>query len=509
MSGRVNRAAWLLAGALAWGWTWKHLSIEWTTNDQYQYALGVPPLALYLAWRRWRGTFAADARRWPALPLVCAGWATFAFGELLRWHDPIWRLTGALLAAGATLVTIAALYRIGGRALLRRQAFPLLFAWVSVPWPVPLELVVTQNLLHFVTGFTAGVLGLMGIGVLQHGNAIEMTGGMLGIEDACSGIRSLQAALMATLFLGEYFRLSRGRRMSLVAGGALLALALNCARVLSLALLMQARGAAVEARLHDPVGDLATAATFLGVLGLTMLLGRGRKPAPEEGGGPPLPARGFDGLAACGAFAAIPLLVWLWFASIGATGVGGDLRQQWRLAYSQLAPSWEAEPFEARPGERTGLRFSTWQACRVRTPAGWNAQVIHVGWDRGASMPSLAFYHTPELCMPWVGWTETGRPEELDLPSRGGPIPCMAYRFQQDGAAIIVLQSLSSGGENGCHRIDPTHIEGRWHRLLTLLRAPMRQVNEELLVYLPDFGDRAVQSRAAAELLNAVLIRGS
>ena len=504
MSGRGNRWAWLLAGAFAWGWAWRHLSIEWTTNDQYQYALGVPPLSLYLAWRRWRGPFAAGSPGWLCLAAATLGWVAFALGELLRWHDPIWRMTGGLLAGGATLVTAAGFYRIGGTPLLRREVFPILFPWMGVPWPMPWELFLTQHLLHFVTTVTTAALGLIGIGVLQHGNVIELRAGMLGIDDACSGIRSLQASLMATLFLGEYFRLSRGRRLGLVAGGMLSALALNCARVLGLALLLNARGSDAEMRFHDAAGSVATVATFLGVLGLSLALGRGRAPDEAEGGRTGF-AQGFDGAAVCGAFMAIPLLSWAWFAWMGADHPVEDQRPQWTLSYSQLDPAWQAESVEPRPGEREGLRFGTWQGCQLRTPEGWNARIIHIGWNRGASMPSLAFYHTPELCMPWVGWTEVGHPEKMSLPARGGAISCVAYRFAQDGVGIIVLQSLSSGGENGYHLIDPEHTESRWHRLRTLWRAPLRQVNEELLIYLPDFGGQEAQTRAATELLDAVI----
>jgi exosortase len=416
MKGLGNRHAWLLAGMLAWAWAWKHLSIEWTTNEQYQYALGVPPLAFYLAWRQWRGPFAPGRPGWLCLASVILGVAAFALGELLRWHDPIWRMTGGLLAAGATLVTAAGFYRIGGTPLLRRETFPILFTWAAVPWPLPCEFFLTQNLLRYVTTVTAGVLELMGIGVLQHGNAIELTGGILGIDDACSGIRSLQASLMATLFLGEYFRLSRGRRLGLVAGGILCALVLNCARVLGLALLLHAQGSDVAARFHDAAGDAATVATFVGLLGLALLLGRGRL-SDADGAGRSELVPGFDGAAVCGAIVAIPLLSWGWFAWMGATRLPDDQRPQWTLSYSRLTPVWQVEPVEPTPGERTGLLFGTWQECQLRTPEGWNARIIHVGWNPGTSMPSLAFYHTPELCMPSIGWTEVGRPEKIIVPS--------------------------------------------------------------------------------------------
>jgi hypothetical protein len=79
----------------------------------------------------------------------------------------------------------------------------------------------------------------------------------------------------------------------------------------------------------------------------------------------------------------------------------------------------------------------------------------------------------------------------------------MAYRFEQEGRAVAVLQSVSSGGVNGFHVIDPAHIEDRWHRLRTLWQAPLRQVNEELLLYVPDF-EPPRRAAAAAALLGAL-----
>jgi len=504
MNERVNRMAWLLAALLAWMWTWRHLSIEWRTNAQYEYGFGVPFLCLYMVWTRWRGPMGAGrGRGW--MLVAAAGWLAFTLGELLRWHDPIWRFTAGLLAAGATLLSTASFFRLGGWPLLRREVFPLAFAWTAVPWPLPLELALTQNLLRFVTAFTTALLGVAGIPALQHGNAIELSNGILGIDDACSGIRSLQAALMATLFLGDYFRLSPWRRTGFVLGGAIISFAANCIRVLALALTFHGGGPATAIRYHDTVGTIATAVTFLAVFILAGVF-RDRRSAGPVVSSPRHTNPGYGGIFACFAFMAIPLLTWSWFARVASATALAPERPQWTLNPSKLPPAWRSESVEPRPGERTGLQFSTWQGCRLQSPEGWSTQVIHLGWKPGESMPSLAFYHTPALCMPWVGWTEIGHPKKMTLPLRGGAVPFVAYHFTQDGVGLLVLQSLSSGGENGYHILDPEHLENRWHRLLTLWRAPLRQVNEELLIYLPALGDEDAQLRAAATAMDALLV---
>jgi exosortase/archaeosortase family protein len=310
---------------------------------------------------------------------------------------------------------------------------------------------------------------------------------------------------MVTLFLGEYFRLPILRRGWLVLGGAAISLALNCVRVLALALVFQSKGEAVAMHYHDAAGTLATAATFLAVFVLAAVL---RQERPMERAPAPTiqPERGYGGFAMCAACVAIPMMSQVWFSHVGGQALAAASRTLWTLDPSALPPRWHSEPVEPRPGERADLQFSTWQGYRVRNPDGSSAQVIHLGWKPGASMPSLAFYHTPALCMPWVGWTEVGRPKKTTLPLRTGNVPCVAYRFMQEGVGILVLQSLSSGGQNGYHILDPEHLENRWHRLLTLWQAPLRQVNEELLIYLPASGDEDTQTHAAAAILDALLV---
>jgi hypothetical protein len=68
---------------------------------------------------------------------------------------------------------------------------------------------------------TVASLNLFHISAVQHGNVIEVKTGLLGIDEACSGIRSLQATLMVSLFLGELYRAATLRRVVLIVCGAL------------------------------------------------------------------------------------------------------------------------------------------------------------------------------------------------------------------------------------------------------------------------------------------------
>ena len=49
---------------------------------------------------------------------------------------------------------------------------------------------------------------------IQRGNLIELSTGVLGVDEACSGIRSFQSTLMAALFLDERVTLLQGLGMA-------------------------------------------------------------------------------------------------------------------------------------------------------------------------------------------------------------------------------------------------------------------------------------------------------
>jgi len=72
------------------------------------------------------------------------------------------------------------------------------------------------------------IMHIMGIHADPHGTTIYLKNGPVGIAEACSGIRSLQASLMISLAVGELFFLRLGRRFLLVLLCASVATLLKC-----------------------------------------------------------------------------------------------------------------------------------------------------------------------------------------------------------------------------------------------------------------------------------------
>ena len=95
---------------------------------------------------------------------------------------------------------------------------------------------------------------------------------MVGINDACSGIRSLQSTLMISLFLGEMYRLGLLRRVVLCLAGFALAFTFNVSRTLLVVNAAATKGVAAISRWHDPAGLSIMAACLLSLwlLGLAL-----------------------------------------------------------------------------------------------------------------------------------------------------------------------------------------------------------------------------------------------
>ena len=135
--------------------------------------------------------------------------------RLIQEANPDWRLLSWAMALSVGLITACGIYLSGGRRWLRHFAFPILFFFVAVPWPTNLEQFVIQGLMRLDALLNVEVLNAIGIPAVQLGNVIEVGSGYVGIDEACTGIRSLQATFMVSLFLGEFYEFAVLRRIIL------------------------------------------------------------------------------------------------------------------------------------------------------------------------------------------------------------------------------------------------------------------------------------------------------
>ncbi|MBU6400751.1 MAG: archaeosortase/exosortase family protein [Verrucomicrobia bacterium] len=544
-----NRLAWLLALTVVWIWTWRYLAVEWRYNEQYNYGFAVPCLAIWIGWRRWRVEFAATGASRPAtgnaavwrLGFLATAWLALYLAELLRQQDPTWRLTGWLMMGAASMLTGLGLRRLGGRRLLRTVGFALAFTWLALPWPAVIENRITQGLMRLVTATVVDTLNWSGIAAVQHGNVIELSRGLVGVDTACSGVQSLQAGLMTSLFLGELYWLRWQRRLALVLAGWMLGLLGNLLRVFLLTRAVAAQGGSGVADYHDPVGYAITTATFLGIWLVATWLDRpqvrqtlaregDRQPVTDAAAGPvrqspvPTPAppsvgsepstvrwwERRDGYALALALALLPLLAAAWFRVVpGRNTRSVQTAARWSLTKDRLAPGWRATDLPFAPAERSLLRFSQGDGLRLTSPVGWTARVLHVFWKPGAQVPSQAFSHTPDICMPSAGWEQLSPATPVTIRVRDWTLPCLLYRFRLGPRELAVLHAVWYGGEPEPLGDPSWSGTARTGRLAELWRGPFRRGHEVITLYLPALEPKEAQTRLGEEILDQVLAPGA
>jgi len=279
----------LLLAAL-WSWAIWACAEHWQGNPNYSYGWTVPFLAFVFAIRRfslWRGGGPAvflqsrprEAVALGSVAAICGFGLEYAREDM--WHPGVvlWTICGLAVA-----VTFFVFWRFGGPSLVRTEAFPVLFFLTSAPWPPRLEQPVTARLMQWVASATVEILHWIGVEAESSGGAIALRTGLVGITEACSGIRSLQAGIMFGLAIGEWFLLRPWRRVILLGIAILMALATNLARTLTLALQAERHGAASIDQVRDLVGNIVITALIVIIWISGRLLSRrsGEETAPPN-----------------------------------------------------------------------------------------------------------------------------------------------------------------------------------------------------------------------------------
>ena len=391
--------------AALWFSTLNQLRTEWSVNAQYAYGWTVPLLALYLFVERWRvRPPTAAVRSWKLLACAAAALALLLLPlRVIQEGAPDWRLVSWARAGVSLGLSLALLYGAGGGPWLRHFALPVAFLLVAVPWPVPFEQSVVQRLMRAVATICVDALGWAGIPAVQHGNVIEVSTGMVGVEEACSGVRSLQTTLMAALFLGELFRFGVARRFVLIVGGLILAFLCNAGRAFFLVWISVSRGSEAIVKWHDSVGLTVLVVSLAGLAALTAALRAGRKNSAEAEAvaaplhRPRLPSRRL--LIGIGAWLlAVEAGSEMWYR---AHESGAARAVPWTVALPAETPGFRELTFPE--STRAILRYNEGRSATWPDAGGRQWSVVFLRWEPGRASAQLARSHGPEICLPASG----------------------------------------------------------------------------------------------------------
>lgn len=263
---------------LAFAWLVSKVQWFWTHKPDLQFGWIVLLLCVFLLWDQW-------ARR--PQPVFKLSWPLFAFGLLgcsllfvVQIYHAAFGMMPALimgLCAAVYLVAAANIHFVYGWTGLRYFAFPLLFLLIAMPLPTFLYSPIVNGLQHKVASVNVEVLNMLGIPAQRLGSLIHLPNGTVGVDEACSGIRSLQSTVMATLFIGYLTLKSRFLQITLFACGIGLAILGNLIRSLYLSLTANAKGVEAIDTVHDSAGWSILLFTAGGVAILSWLFAKFEK----------------------------------------------------------------------------------------------------------------------------------------------------------------------------------------------------------------------------------------
>jgi len=466
------------------------LRIEWTVNPQYSYGWAVPFVCLGLAWKKWKeaeGTERSAKGEGPGragreqgercrylLSLVSywlerKGLGLFALCALLILPvrlileaNPNWRTMEHIFGCSVVGLTLIVIYWAAGLSRLRLFAFPVCLILAAVAWPPSIEIPIVQGFARTNVTTSIELLSLFGIPGIQYGNVIQIGAGMVGVNDACSGVRSFQSSLLVALFLGELYGFGVIRRLVLCLAGAIMAFVFNVCRISVLVWVASRQGVDAINKWHDPAGLTITMVCLIGLWAVGLVMAHRPKRGPAAEGGkalaPAMPAPNSSAFAPCASprllgpsrrtlrNSLVALLVWLILVQAGVEGWyrAHESREsgssQWSLAW----PPREAGFRELQIPDlsRAMLRYDEGHGGAWRFD---NKEFVlyYFKWLPGKLALSSARSHSPNVCLAASGKKLRRIPDNrCPLTIHSVVFPFRRYEYEEFGQVIYVFHCL-------------------------------------------------------------------
>ncbi|MFA6286335.1 MAG: exosortase/archaeosortase family protein [Opitutaceae bacterium] len=405
------------------------LSQAWRAEPDQAYGWAVPLLALYLAWERWQTSPAprepSSIGRVASWLLLGGAWLILAPLLAVLEANPLWPTAQWMGAGTAVAATLAGMVLLGGGRWAAHFIFPAGFILTALTWPAMVRGGLFGLLAPFNAGVAAELVSAGGHPAVATGNVIEVAGGLVGVDEACSGLRSVQAAVMLGWFFGEFYLLGAARRIALVLGALGLALVGNLARTTFLAWQAASHGLAAEERWHDLAGGVVLLVVLAGTAAMAARLARGRTPPVMRASAAPV--------IRCGGVAVLwAVLAGGVIAETAARGwyVWRDHRhgiERVRWVLNAQHEGWR--PVTLPKASQVMLRCTHIQGLAHGRDAGTADALAYVlRWEGDVTLTGE--WHTPSVCLPAAGVRLAGEMPPLVLTPAGVPVSFEHYRFK-------------------------------------------------------------------------------
>lgn len=440
-----------------------HLWPEWTSNPDLSHGLFAP---LVFALLLIEGRRNAPHRWLTPGSLLTVGIATMAVAAVvlfavagllaasLQWTHSLVRFV--LAACLVSLLTGGLLCLADARVRGLPFNWTTLTAiglWMLVaPLPEGTYSRLTLALQGMVTAGVMDALHVLGIPAQRLGNVIELPNTSVGVEEACSGIRSLLSCIYAGFLFSAWMLRRAAPRAVIILAGPLLAIVMNFLRSLGLTLMANA-GVDISGFWHDATGFAILGITVVLLVALAQLLQGTRASAPLSNEGvattfpatrtaashrprssPPRPRARFLVVGSAGSIAILAIF----FATYRASMPGiAESPPEIMALFPDHAPGWRSATARnlyqfsdvlrtTHLGERTYIREDDGDVTQL------TVYISH--WPSGTAPVSLVASHTPDACWPGTGWVaqpERYRNALLNIGDR--QLPVAEQRFFLNG----------------------------------------------------------------------------
>jgi len=224
-----------------------HLVAQWSTDDDVSHGFFVPLVAGYIGWQRRDKLLSMEWKPawWGIALLVWAGVQAY-LGML-----------GAELFLQRTaflLSLVAMLLILGGTAVVRELAFPLLLLPFMIPLPTVVYNQITFPLQLFASAVAEKSLDVLGVPVFRDGNILNLASQPLNVAEACSGIRSLLSLSFLSQVYAYFFDRKVWMRWVLLIATVPIAIVANSARVTLTGVFSEINPALAEGFFHEAEG---------------------------------------------------------------------------------------------------------------------------------------------------------------------------------------------------------------------------------------------------------------
>jgi exosortase/archaeosortase family protein len=285
------------------------------------------------------------------------------------------------------------------------------------------------------------IAGWIGVGAYQIGNIIELHNGFVGVDEACSGVKTLQASIMVSLVLGELFQLGASKRFGLLIGGAIWVFVCNVLRATALVIIAAKQGTVALESWHDGIG---TAVVIVGMAGLMAIAWFLRDEESGSDSQPPSLSTRDRGAQAP------PTLRFSFFALAWLLAIFVATELWYRSHEHELValPAWQARWPSEQPTfrdmpiadtTRSILRYDEATSAAWEDPRAIRWWTFFARWEPQRTALQLVRSHSPEICLPAIGRTFVQERPAIVVETDALPLRFRVYEFEQSDRPLFVF----------------------------------------------------------------------